>query len=294
MAITAIPVQNKEFSWDLSLNLSYNKGRLGDFINGVSFFYPTDAQFGTVKSASVPKAESATQNYFLGLTGYEYYVDEATGKYQIDPATGLYRVNTENNIVGNREPKLMAGLTNSFSYKGFNLSFLLDFRFGGAVYNGTAYYMTTLGMHPMTLANDRQSVSVDGIDYKTGEPFTQTYEAGKTYEIGGTTYSGEAMIQKYWSNYASNSHHFLTDVNWMKLRYVSLSYDFTRLLKSKKTIKGLSANITGSNLLTVTNYKGMDPEVSTAGGTGGSGSTGIDYCSVPATSSFTFGVNITF
>ena len=294
VAITAIPVQNKEFSWDLSLNLSYNKGRLGDFINGVSFFYPTDAQFGTVKSASVPKAESATQNYFLGLTGYEYYVDEATGKYQIDPATGLYRVNTENNIVGNREPKLMAGLTNSFSYKGFNLSFLLDFRFGGAVYNGTAYYMTTLGMHPMTLANDRQSVSVDGIDYKTGEPFTQTYEAGKTYEIGGTTYSGEAMIQKYWSNYASNSHHFLTDVNWMKLRYVSLSYDFTRLLKSKKTIKGLSANITGSNLLTVTNYKGMDPEVSTAGGTGGSGSTGIDYCSVPATSSFTFGVNITF
>ena len=51
---------------------------------------------------------------------------------------------------------------------------------------------------------------------------------------------------------------------------------------------------TGTNLFTWTNYKGMDPEVSTAGGTGGSGATGIDYCSVPSTSSFSFGVNLTF
>ena len=298
-AINAVPIQNKEFTWDITLNLSYNKGRLGKFIEGVEYFYPTDAQFGTIRSASIPKASSKDdaswgKNYFLGMTGSEYYVDEATGKYQIDPETGLYRVNNNNLIVGNREPKLIGGLTNSFSYKGFNLSFLLDFRYGGAVYNGTAYYMTSLGMHPQTLLNDRQSVSVSGIDYKTGAPYEQTYEAGKFYEIGGTTYSGEAMIQKYWGNYTSNSHHFITDVNWLKLRYVTLSYDFTRLLKSKKTIKGLTANITGSNLFTITNYKGMDPEVSTAGGTGGSGSTGIDYCSVPATSSFTFGVNITF
>lgn len=317
IAINAVPVTNKDFTWDMSINLAYNKGRLGDFLKGVQFFYPTDAQFGTVKSASIPRAESQYQldelgvpkvddngnyllddaygkNYFLGLTGNTFYVDDATGKYQVDPATGLYRVNTNNTIVGNREPKLLAGFTNTLSYKGFTLSFLLDFRVGGAVYNGTGYYMTTLGMHPMTLLNDRQSVTVSGIDYTTGNEFTQTYEAGKTYEIGGTTYSGEAMIQKYWSNYASNSYHFLTDVNWMKLRYVSLSYDFTRLLTSRKTIKGLTATATGSNLFTVTNYKGMDPEVSTAGGTGGSGATGIDYCSVPATSSFTFGVNITF
>lgn len=316
-AINAVPIQNKEFTWDITLNLSYNKGRLGDFLKGVQYFYPTDAQFGTVRSASIPKAASRYQldaqnnplkdangnylldpsygkNYFLGLTGSEFYVDEETGKYIVDPKTGLYKINNNNPIVGNREPKLIGGLTNSFTYKGFNLSFLLDFRVGGAVYNGTAYYMTSLGMHPQTLLNDRQSVTVEGIVDGTGEAFSKTYEAGQMYEIGGTTYSGEAMIQRYWSNQTSNSHNFLTDVNWLKLRYVSLSYDFTRLLKSKKVIKGLTANITGSNLFTITNYKGMDPEVSTAGGTGGAGSVGIDYCSVPATSSFTFGVNLTF
>jgi hypothetical protein len=48
----------------------------------------------------------------------------------------------------------------------------------------------------------------------------------------------------------------------------------------------------GTNLFTWTNYKGMDPEVSAAGGTGGSGSTGIDYLGVPAVRTFTFGINV--
>jgi ferric enterobactin receptor len=75
---------------------------------------------------------------------------------------------------------------------------------------------------------------------------------------------------------------------------LSLSYDFTGLVKSKRIIKELSATAVGTNLFTWTNYKGMDPEVSAAGGTGGSGSTGIDYLGVPAVRSITFGVNVTF
>ena len=102
------------------------------------------------------------------------------------------------------------------------------------------------------------------------------------------------MIQKYWSNYANNSYNFIQSVNWLKLRSLSLSYDFTRLIRNHTVIKRLSANITGQNLFTWTNYRGMDPEVCTAGGTGGSGATGIDYCSVPSVRSFTFGVNVTF
>jgi hypothetical protein len=75
---------------------------------------------------------------------------------------------------------------------------------------------------------------------------------------------------------------------------VSLSYDFSGILKNQKVIKGLTATAIGTNLFTWTNYKGMDPEVSAAGGTGGSGSTGIDYLGVPAVASFTFGVNLKF
>jgi hypothetical protein len=103
------------------------------------------------------------------------------------------------------------------------------------------------------------------------------------------------MIQQYWANYAENAYNFMTSTNWLRLRSVSLSYDFAGLLGNRNFIKGLSASVAGYNLFLWTNYKGMDPEVSVSGsGTGGSGSMGIDYCGVPATRNVTFGLNVTF
>ena len=133
-----------------------------------------------------------------------------------------------------------------------------------------------------------------GVNSVTGVDFSQTYQADQSYTIGSTTYSGKNLIQKYWANYAANSYNFLTSVNWIKLRSLSLTYDLMGVLKNQKVIKGISLTATGTNLATWTNYKGMDPEVSAAGGTGGSGSTGIDYLGVPTVASFTFGINVTF
>jgi TonB-linked SusC/RagA family outer membrane protein len=299
VALTGKPFDSKDFGWDITLNWSYNRGKLGKFLEGVTFFYPTDAQFGTVKAASIPDG-----GYFLGLTGTVFQKgkdladgEESTGdtRYAVDPATGLYKLDTNaSTIVANREPKFIGGLNNTLRYKDFSLSFLLDFRVGGDVYNGTAAYMLTSGMNPITTLNDRKSVTVKGVNSKTGEPFEQTYESGQMYDIGGTSKSGDYMIKAYWDNYYNNSENFITSVNWLKLRSLVLSYDFTNLIKKQKVLKRLVVNVTGNNLFTWTNYKGMDPEVSTANGTGGSGATGIDYCSVPSTSSFTFGVNLTF
>ena len=297
VSLTGKPFDGKDFKWESTLNFSYNKGRLGDFLDGVGMFYPTDAQFGSVKSASVPNGGK-----FMALVGTRFETEHDAdgneikgGKYLIDPTTGLYKIHSgSNDVVGNREPKLIGGWNNTFTYKNLSLSFLLDFRIGGDVFNGTEQFMVSNGLSKLTTLNNRQSVTVEGINATTGEPYSATYEAGKTYTFGTTTYSGEAMIQNYWSNYADNSYNFIQSVNWLKLRSLSLSYDFTSLLPSHNIIKRLSANITGQNLLTWTNYKGMDPEVCTAGGTGGSGATGIDYCSVPSVRTVTFGVNITF
>jgi ferric enterobactin receptor len=297
ISITGKAIVQKNFDWTVTLNASYNRGKLGTFLSGVDYFYATDAQFGTIKAASVPNGGN-----FLALTGTRFAreVDSngneiSKGRYQVDPTTGLYKLSSVSNaIVGNREPKCIGGLNNAFRYKNITLSFLLDFRIGGDVYNGTEYYMVSNGLSKKTTANGREYVTVSGVNSSTGADFNQTYYADQSYTIGGTTYSGKYMIQQYWANYCKNSANFITSVNWLKLRSLSLSYDLSDLLKKQKVIKGLSVTATGSNLFTWTNYKGMDPEVSAAGGTGGSGSTGIDYCSVPATSSFTFGVNLTF
>lgn len=294
--LTGKAVTTKDFTWDVMLNYSYNKGRLGTFLPGVSYFYPTDAQFGSIRAASVPNG-----GYFLGMTGTRFWRQVDTkgteitgGKYQVDPTTGLYRINLNNPVVGNREPEYIGGFNNTFRYKKLTLSFLLDIRKGGDIYNGTEYALVTNGMSKLTTLNDRQSVTVEGVSSVTGLDVKQTYTAGQTYNINGTNQAGSYLIQQYWANYAANSENFITSVNWVKLRSLSFTYDFTGIVKSRKIIKDISATAVGTNLFTWTNYKGMDPEVSAAGGTGGSGSTGIDYLGVPAVAMFTFGINVTF
>jgi len=297
ISLSGKAVSTKDFSWDVTLNYSYNKGRLGAFIPGVAYFYPTDAQFGTIKAASIPNG-----GYFLGMTGTPFYrqfdakgVEIPHGRYQVDPTSGFYKVNTTGTaVVGNREPDFIGGVNNTFRYKHLSFSFLLDIRKGGAVYNGTEYALVANGLSKRTLLNDRQSVTVTGVNANTGADFNQTYTAGQNYVIGSTTYAGSYLIQQYWQNYAANSYNFITNVNWLKLRSVNLSYDFTGLLRGQKVFRTLTATAVGTNLLTWTNYKGMDPEVSAAGGTGGSGSQGIDYLGVPAVRTFTFGINASF
>lgn len=293
LAFTLIPVSTRNVEWSVILNASYNRGSLGQFIDGVNMFYPTDAQFGTVKAASVPNG-----GIFQGLVGTCYQLaDDGSGRKVIDLTTGLYKVSAETNtLVGNREPKLIGGLGSTLRVKNLTLSFLLDFRLGGAVYNGTEYLMVAAGLSPTTTENGRRSVTVDGV-VKIGDdwaPTTFTYEAGQSYYVNNVPYSGEAMIQKYWANYLENSYNFITEVNWLKLRSISLTYDLSSLVRKCGFIRGLSVTASGNNLFTITNYKGMDPEVSTAGGTGGSGANGIDYASVPALSSVSFGVNVSF
>ena len=305
VSITGKPILKKDFRWETALNFSYNRGTLGTFLDGVGMFYPTDAQFGSVKSASVPNGGN-----FMALVGtrYEYEHDAdgneiIGGRYLVDPNTGLYKFhNSGNDVVGNREPKLIGGFANTLTYKDLSLSFLLDFRLGGDVFNGTSQYMVGNGLSPLTLENNREKATVTGVVQTfdaQGKPtattdFDKTYEASQSYTFGSTTYDGKAMIQRYWNNYASQSYNFIQKVNWLKLRSISLTYDLTSLISRQNIIKRLSVNLKGQNLFTINNYKGMDPEVSTAGGTGGSGATGIDFCSVPSVRSVTFGVNVSF
>ncbi|MBP9587117.1 MAG: hypothetical protein KBE55_09535, partial [Bacteroides sp.] len=101
---------------------------------------------------------------------------------------------------------------------------------------------------------------------------------------------------KYYTNYNNlESANYMTTVNALRLRSISLSYDLPRVLLNKSNfIKRALFSVSANNLLLFTNYDG-DPEVAAAGsGRGGSSSVGFDYCGVPATTSMAFGVNLTF
>jgi TonB-linked SusC/RagA family outer membrane protein len=298
VTITGKPIQTPNFSWDVTLNASGNRGKVEDLLPGLEILYVTDAQVGNAKAASFNGGN------FMAISGSQWtrspegyiVVDENTGM-PVSDGKATYEI-------GNREPKVFGGLNNSLTYKNWNLSFLLDYRIGGDVYNGTDYYLTSKGMSART--QDRESLSITGV-VQTGtdtdknpiysEPKTYTYEADQTYTIMGQQQSGRYLINSYYQGaYLNESSLFMTNTNWLRLRTVSLSYSLPQQCLNKiKVIKGLTATLTGNNLLLWTNYKGMDPETSAAGsGAVGSSSVGIDYCGIPALSGISFGINLTF
>lgn len=299
LSLTGKPVVTRDFQWNTTLNMSRNKGTVDNLLPGLEILYVTDVQVGNAKAASFNGGN------FMAISGSKWS-RTADGKVILDPNTGMP---TSDNLatynIGNREPKLSGGFVNSFDYKNFNLSFLLDFRIGGVIYNGTDYFMTVNGMSKRTM--NRDVLTVTGVVRNGGtdenpkyDDKTFTFKADEFYDVKGVETSGRKIIQDYWSDYYTReSANFMTDTKWLRLRSVSLSYDVSReVFKGAgwlSAFKGITATVTGTNLWLLTNYKGMDPETSAAGsGVVGSSSVGIDYNGVPATAGLSFGLNLKF
>lgn len=278
VSITATPIKKRDFNWEMMLNLSKNKGKVKALPGSIPILYVTDVQVGNAKAASFDGGN------FMGLSGSKWQTD-ANGNLLLDWNTGypLTSALTTTNV-GNREPDLLGGFNNSLSYKQFNLSFLWDFRIGGDVYNGTEWLMVAYGLSKRT--EDRGTkTTFTGMSLN---PATKAYEP-VTREVVKT--------EKYYREiYSNNAPDFIEKVNWLRLRSVSLSYNFPQAWLSRtKWIRDVSLTASGTNLLLFTNYSGMDPEISAAGaGVIGSGSVGVDYGGVPATSGVAFGLNVKF
>lgn len=89
-----------------------------------------------------------------------------------------------------------------------------------------------------------------------------------------------------------NSSYFVEDGSYLRLKNLTFSYNFTGKLLKRWGVTRLQPYFTANNLLTITGYKGMDPEVNEWGNDGGV--QGIDWGSYPHSKSFVFGVNIEF
>ncbi|MBQ9217152.1 MAG: SusC/RagA family TonB-linked outer membrane protein [Muribaculaceae bacterium] len=297
-SIGGTPIQNENFTWEINLNAAGNRGRVKDLPDGIDYLYLTDVQYGSAKAASV------NNGTFMAIIGNRWLrVNDPESEYNgqlILDANGMPRQdNTGNGIfeVGNREPKFTGGLNNTLTYKNFTFNMLWEFRVGGDVFNGTKYVMSNSGVSKWSLNRDDvltiSGVRANGDGY---EPVTNTFEPGKSYVISGTEMSGENVIKSYYTGYYNyETANWITKVNSLRLRTISLSYALPKaLLEKTRFIKAASVSATASNLLLFTNYDG-DPEVAASGsGVGGSSSVGFDYLGVPSTASFTFGVNLTF
>ncbi|WP_299390554.1 SusC/RagA family TonB-linked outer membrane protein [uncultured Gelidibacter sp.] len=282
LQLNATPILNDNFSWDILANFTQNWSELVKLPGDVSEFYNSDTWlYGNVRVGSRVGGPLTT------FTGYDYQRND-NGDVLINPSNGLPLQDTsEWIVVGDRNPDFTVGLTNTFRYKNFSLNFLLDFRVGGDVYNATEHYLTTRGLSKRTL--DREvprivtGVLKDGNE-NSGNPTTNN--------IPIDLYRNSS----YWSSIYPHQSFIEKDINWMRLRDVTFSYNLpSSFLDSTKFLRSASVFVTGTDLFLFTNYSGLDPVANgNSAAVGGAGGAGLDYGNFPLPRGLNFGLRVGF
>ena len=259
------------FKWKTSLNFAANRNKIKDL--------QTQIIEGGLNNMS-----RAVEGQPLGV----FFTAEYAG---VDPANGnaLWYKNTQNTdgsldrtttsvysqaqrvIVGNPMPKWQGGITNTFSYKGFDLSVF----FNAVVGNKLNFY----GVGRYSSANGR---------FEDNQTVNQL--AAWTKENPNTNVP-EARL--YYNNGAQPSSRFVVDGSYVRLRNVTLAYNVPKTLLSKIKMNSARLFVTGQNLLTFTKYVGWDPEVN-ADDVVSNIAQGYDFYTAPQARTITGGVTIGF
>lgn len=292
LMVNVRPLDMEDLKWDITANYSKNNGKLEEFPDNLDYYY--DSETWVYKNIRVGAYRGEAYSGLIGLD-YERTDD---GKIVCDEKGYPIR-NTKEQKIGDREPDFQIGLTNTLRYKGFQLSFLLDIRRGGDVYNGTAAMMHDRGKHPNTVNRGKQII-IDGVvqdKYKDGDAIPDGKSVGDDIEGQYSPNSTPIeMDRNFFENYYANvESNFVENVNWVRLRNISLSYKVPISILKKSPFTKAEINFTGNNLALWTNYTGVDPEINTLGaGRAGLGGGGIDFGTVPSTRSYSLGIKLTF
>ena len=265
--------KTKDFDWTVTANFSLNRGKVKSLpdqikqIDGTNYggIYPTAFLGG-----------SST-----GITGKDY-VRDPEGNIVCNE-DGYPLVNTSKQLyIGNREPDFMLGVGSSFRYRDLSVGFLFDGRCGGDVVNITGSSLISNGQHHLLDKYRNREVVFKGVVQNADG----SYSPNTTPIILDQTF-----INTYFYPVSSN---FIEDGSYIRLSYVTVGYDLSKLLVSKCPVKGLNVTLTGRNLFLLTKYSGSDPQVTESGSSYGSGSGGFDRYGVPKTRSFNISVKATF
>jgi len=260
-----------KFKWKTSLNASTNKNKI------------TDLQ-GQVIEGGLANMSRAVEGQPLGT----FFTVEYAG---VDPANGdaLFYKNTKNPdgsldrtttktysqaqrvVIGSPLPKWVAGVTNTFSYKGFELSVFLNGVFG----NKLNFY----GVGRFSSANGR---------FEDNQTVNQL--AAWTPQ---NTNTNVPQARLFFNNGAQASSRFIEDGSFVRLRNVTFAYNLPKSLISKVKLSNVRLYVTGQNLLTFTKYSGWDPEVN-ADDVVSNIALGYDFYTTPQAKTFMGGLNISF
>jgi TonB-linked SusC/RagA family outer membrane protein len=287
IALDVVPVRNSQFTWSSRFNFNRMRNKVTDFPENIPEYYISDTWiYGNARGGLVRGGPTTS------ITAFGYLRNDK-GEILISPTNGLPLIDNNFRFRGDRNPDFTLGSLNNFSFRNWKLSMLWDLKVGGDIFNGTEMYLTRLGRSLQSA--DRftprviNGVLKDGLE-NTANPTRNNIAIvpyyNSTYYTPNTANEGipeEEYIQK--------------DVNWLRLRDLTLSYTFsTASLKNNlRFVKSLSAFITGNDLILITNYLGADPAVNgVSAGSRGVGGFGFDFGNVGTPVSVNVGIRANF
>lgn len=249
------------FTWSTDFNISFNRNKLESL--ELQKIY-NDAV--TSNAVNEPVVRNEPGRPLGGFFGYiSDGVDPETGELMYRDLNGDSKISsTDRTYIGDPNADFIFGLTNSFSFKNFNLSVFLQGSYGNDIFNASR--METEGMY------DGKNQSTRVLD--------RWRVPGQIKDVPKANFD------------IRNSSYFIEDGSYLRVKNVSLSYNVQGQFLKRLNISRLQPYISASNLLTWTNYSGMDPEVNQWGNNGAV--QGIDWGTYPQSKSFVLGVNVEF
>ena len=300
LSISSTNIQTKDFTWSTNFNISFIRNELKALADGASHMYARsgfDSNFtGYDYIAKVGESLGLIYGYeFDGIYQYDDFYTDTDGKLTLKPGiTQNSRYNTgikgdangarpgavkykdqdgdgdittnDRTVIGNAMPKWFGGITNTFEYKGFDLSFMFQFNYGNDVYNATRLYATQS-------RSGRRNMLAEVADRWSETNASNLVPSTRGY-ITNDVYS-----------------RFVEDGSFLRLKNLTLGYTLPKKWTNKFHASRLRVYVTGQNLFCLNNYSGYDPEVNSLNNPM---MPGLDWGAYPKSRVFTVGLDLQF
>lgn len=262
----------KKFSWTTTVNFATNKNKVTN-LAGLPFILQGNARF--INDISILRVGDPINAYYGykvdGIFQNQDEIDKSAqpkakpGDLKFDDFNGDGKINADDRtILGSPYPKFTFGLNNQFSYLGFALDIFIDGEYGNSLFN----FNRLDSEYPISAPRNRQTYVLDR--WTPDDPNSRN----PSYIPTSVAYGGQANSRG------------VEDASYLRVQNINLSYSFPHL--KSKTVKSLSVFFSAQNLITITNYSGYNPDVSSFEDS----NVRVDYNAYPLARIYTLGLNV--
>lgn len=257
LTLSGTVIQNDNFTWDVSANLTSNKNEVIGLIGDETEIFPSLEVGGSIVAPSIVRIGEPIGSFY----GFTYE--------GVNPENGNAIYSDEQDIIGDPNPDFIYGINNDFAYKNFDLNIFIQGVQGNDVFN-------------------RARSLIIGRDGRI--PFGTSVELRNTWTPSNTSAPLPSINA---TNTELQSSEFIEDGSFLRLKNISLGYrmrDVSAL--NAMGVESLRLYISGQNLITITDYSGLDPEVNNGGEN--DRLAGIDIGALPTPKTITIGLDVKF